>query len=196
MSVIRAVLVPLLLTFSVWLPPDLRCEEHFVVVDHKVVTASRENEDYLAKEPNFDLKFKPASDLKSLPGKTDISLNSTANREEGASGWEFLQQLEFDQPITGLALPKGWLPGVDQAIKIQTVAIRPDPRGLYSLGWRPCLFLCEMAFGGSELELKSLIQKLSVKTRMPVYVVGFSTREGGWPHRNLLARDGVVLCEP
>jgi len=196
MSVIRAVLVTLLLTFSVWFPSDLWCKKIFVSVDHKVVTAGLEDRNYSGKNPNFDLTLKPTSGLKSLPSKTDISKNSTANRGEGSSGWEFLQQLEFDQPITGLVLPKGWLPGIDQTIKIQTVAIRPDPRGLYSLGWRPCLFLCEMAFGGSELELKFLIQKLSAKTRMPVYVVGFSTREGGWPHRNLLARDGAVLCEP
>lgn len=118
----------------------------------------------------------------------------TIDQREGGRGFEFLRSLEYDQTIVGLSIPKGWFPEIPHAFAIQTLSIRPDFEGLYSLGWKPLLDLRGITFDGSQQELRSLILQLSQACEMPVLVNGFTTCEGSFPRQSFLVRQGAILA--
>lgn len=126
--------------------------------------------------------------------KQNFSQPETSDQKEGDHGFKFFRSLEYDQTIVGLSIPKGWFPEIPYAFVIQTLSIRPDFEGPYSLGWKPLLDLRGITFDGSQQELRSLILRLSQACGMPVLVKGFTTCEGSFPSRGFLVRQGAFLA--
>lgn len=98
---------------------------------------------------------------------------------------ELAKNLEYDQEIKGLFIPKNWSPDLSSDLYISSVRIIPTPAKLYSIGWKPALFLTQVCFKGTQEEFFMLAKKLSRESGFMIFLDGLTTKDSlnpelGW----------------
>ena len=106
---------------------------------------------------------------------------------------ELAKNLEYDQEVLGLYVPKGWTPEIVADLYIGRARIVPTPGKLYSIGWKPTFVLENIRFGGSTKQLGELVAKASAQARSPILIRGALTTDSRIPSF-LVAEKGNWKC--
>jgi len=108
---------------------------------------------------------------------------------------ELAKNLEYDQEILGLYVPKGWTPDLTADLYIGRTRIQPAPGKIYSIGWRPALFLTCVRFSGSKKDFFQIATKLSQQSGLLIYLNGLTTTDFSDPERIWTIQDGdISIC--
>jgi len=106
---------------------------------------------------------------------------------------ELAKNLEYDQEVLGLYVPKGWTPEIVADLYIGRAHIVPTPARLYSIGWKPAFVLENIRFGGSTRQLGEMAAKASAQAKSPIYIEGALTSDSLTP-AFLVAERGNWKC--
>lgn len=106
---------------------------------------------------------------------------------------ELAKNLEYDQEVLGLYVPKGWSPEIVANLYIGRARIIPTPARLYSIGWKPAFVLENIRFGGSMRQLGEIAAKASAQAKSPIFIQGALTSDSHTP-AYLVAEKGGWKC--
>lgn len=108
---------------------------------------------------------------------------------------ELAKNLEYDHEIKGLFIPKSWTPDLTADLYIGSTRIQPAPGKIYSIGWKPALFLTCVRFSGSKKDFFQIATKLSRQSGLLIYLNGLTTKDFSDPEKSWTIQDGdISIC--
>lgn len=105
---------------------------------------------------------------------------------------ELARNLEYDHEIKGLFIPKSWTEDLTADLYIGSTRIQPAPAKIYSIGWKPALFLTCVRFGGSKKDFFQIATKLSRQSGLLIYLNGLTTTDFSDPGKSWSIQDGDI----